>query len=93
MVSKINNFILPNMKLSYTSLKTYFECGFKFYLSRILKIDEFEETLSTKLGTIMHKYLELIAKNKKIEFEELLSLYSFKVLNLMNSCFLFISSK
>ncbi len=74
--SKINNFILPNMKLSYTSLKTYFECGFKFYLSRILKIDEFEETLSTKLGTIMHKYLELIAKNKKIEFEELLSLYS-----------------
>ncbi len=74
--TNINNFILPNMKLSYTSLKTYFECGFKFYLSRILKIDEFEDTLSTKLGTIMHKYLELVAKNKKIEFEELLSLYS-----------------
>lgn len=74
--TNINNFILPNMKLSYTSLKTYFECGFKFYLSRILKIDEFEDTLSTKLGTIMHKYLELVAKNKKIDFDELLSLYS-----------------
>lgn len=74
--TNINNFILPNMKLSYTSLKTYFECGFKFYLSRILKIDEFEDTLSTKLGTIMHKYLELVAKNKKLDFDELLSLYS-----------------
>lgn len=74
--TNINNFILPNMKLSYTSLKTYFECGFKFYLNRILKIDEFEDTLSTKLGTIMHKYLELVAKNKKIDFDELLSLYS-----------------
>lgn len=74
--TNIYNFILPNMKLSYTSLKTYFECGFKFYLSRILKIDEFEDTLSTKLGTIMHKYLELVAKNKKIDFDELLSLYS-----------------
>lgn len=74
--TNINNFILPNMKLSYTSLKTYFECGFKFYLSRILKIDEFEDTLSTKLGTIIHKYLELVAKNKKIDFDELLSLYS-----------------
>lgn len=74
--TNINNFILSNMKLSYTSLKTYFECGFKFYLSRILKIDEFEDTLSTKLGTIMHKYLELVAKNKKIDFDELLSLYS-----------------
>ena len=74
--TNINNFILPNMKLSYTSLKTYFECGFKFYLSRILKIDEFEDTLFTKLGTIMHKYLELVAKNKKIDFDELLSLYS-----------------
>ena len=74
--TNINNFILPNMKLSYTSLKTYFECGFKFYLSRILKIDEFEDTLTTKLGTIMHKYLELVAKNKKIDFDKLLSLYS-----------------
>ncbi len=48
-----------NLTLSYTNIEMYNECSFKYYLSKILKIDKYEENFKTILGTITHHILEL----------------------------------
>lgn len=45
--------------LAYTNMEMYNECAFKYYLSKILKIDIFEESFKTIIGTIVHHILEL----------------------------------
>ncbi len=48
-----------NLSLAYTNMEMYNECHFKYYLSKVLKIDKYEETFKTMLGTITHHILEL----------------------------------
>lgn len=43
--------------LSYSSMDNYFHCGFRFYLSNILKLDCFETTLQTYIGNLFHYVL------------------------------------
>lgn len=43
--------------LSYSSVDNYYICGFKYYLSNVLKIDEFEETFNTIIGKLFHYVL------------------------------------
>ncbi len=50
MLKYINN----ELTLSYSSIDNYYKCGFKYYLSNILKIDEFEETFYTIIGSLFH---------------------------------------
>ena len=45
------------IKLSYSSIKTFYECGFKYYLDNVLKLGKFEETLSQKIGNVFHHVL------------------------------------
>ena len=45
--------------LSYTNLEIYQECAFRYYVSKILHLDIFEENFKTILGSIMHHILEL----------------------------------
>lgn len=45
--------------LAYTSMEMYNECAFKYYVNKILRIDQYEETFKTILGTIAHHILEL----------------------------------
>ena len=47
-------FINNELVLSYSSIDNYYKCGFKYYLSNILKIDEFEETFYTIIGSLFH---------------------------------------
>jgi len=44
--------------ISYSSLNTFFECPFKYYVSKILKLDEFEGSVYTAIGNIMHSVIE-----------------------------------
>lgn len=46
------------LKLSYTSINQYNKCPFFYFISRVLKIGEFEETFSIKLGNLYHHILE-----------------------------------
>ena len=46
------------LELSYSKMKYYIECPFKYFLSKILKIDEFDGNFDTELGTLFHKILE-----------------------------------
>lgn len=64
------------LKHSYSSLKTYINCPFSYYLQKVLKIDPFEDTFNTKLGNIFHKVLELGLKDFSLSFDECLNIAS-----------------
>ncbi|MCQ2087127.1 MAG: PD-(D/E)XK nuclease family protein [Bacilli bacterium] len=46
------------LKFSYTSIKTYYECPFAYYLNSVLKISTFEDNFNTKFGTVAHYVFE-----------------------------------
>lgn len=52
--------VSPNdfLKLSYSSVKEYFDCPFKYYLNRILRVNIDEDTFGAKLGTLAHYIFE-----------------------------------
>lgn len=47
------------LMLAYTNMQMYNECAFKYYLSKILKIDIYEESFKTIIGNIVHHILEI----------------------------------
>ena len=58
------------LTLSYTNMEMYQECAFRYYISKILCLDIFEETFKTIIGNIMHHILELgIVKDIDISAE------------------------
>ncbi len=54
----INHILSKRTNLSYTSMSSYFACPFSYYLSYILKLNSFEDTLDISLGNIAHKIFE-----------------------------------
>lgn len=68
------------LNLSYTSLNSYNECGFKYYLTYVLKLDDYESKFPAFIGSLYHKILSLYTKynfdldtefNKYLENREL----------------------
>jgi len=58
------------LTLAYTNMEMYNECAFKYFLSKILRIDIFEESFKTIIGNITHHILELgISKDIDINVE------------------------
>ena len=55
LLAHLNN----ELTLSYTNMEMYRECAFRYYVSKILHLDIFEETFMTIIGSIMHHILEL----------------------------------
>lgn len=51
------NYLNNELTLSYSSIDNYYKCGFKYYLSNILKINIFEETFMTIIGNLFHDVL------------------------------------
>ena len=47
------------LKLSYTSLNTYNECSFKYYIKYVLKLDKYEDTFAAFIGSMYHRILQL----------------------------------
>ncbi len=61
---QINNLTFPKkLELSYTSFENYNECNFKYFVSKILKLDIFENTFSSMIGQLVHTILEQNLKN------------------------------
>ena len=46
------------VNLSTSSLTAYKECPFKYYLSRVLKLEEFEENFAAKCGSFAHEAIQ-----------------------------------
>ena len=57
------------LKVSYTSLNCYNECKFKYYLSKVLNLDEYESTFPAFIGSLYHEILSLF-KNPDFDFEK-----------------------
>ena len=57
------------LKLSYTSINTYNECKFKYYLNYVLKLNTYEDTFAAFIGSLYHKILQLY-KYPNFDFEE-----------------------
>jgi ATP-dependent helicase/DNAse subunit B len=57
---KINGYDLP-VHVSYSSLTTYLDCGWKYYLSRIVKIEE-RPTWYLVGGSAVHEATEAYDK-------------------------------
>lgn len=68
-VDSINIDKKNNYKLSYTSLNTYNECAFKYYLKYILKIDKYEDTFQAFIGSLYHEILSHMF-NTDFDFEK-----------------------
>ncbi len=58
----IKNIPYP-LNLSYTSLNTYNECRFAYYLKYVLKIDSYEDLFSSFIGSMYHNILSLYRKD------------------------------
>lgn len=58
-----NDIYLKNLpyplKLSYTSLNSYNECKFKYYIKNVLKLDDYSDTFAAFIGSMYHKILSL----------------------------------
>lgn len=72
--NKINNndylnYINNSLKLSYTSLNSYSECRFKYYIKYVLKLDPFTDTFPSYIGQMYHRILSLYKKTN-FNFEE-----------------------
>lgn len=53
---KIRNALTRNF--SYSNISTYYKCPFKFYLTNFYKLDKFEVTIDTFIGSLFHRVLE-----------------------------------
>lgn len=54
---KLFNNLKYGLTLSYTSVNSYYECSFKYYLDYILKVNKYEDTFEIVIGNIFHKIL------------------------------------
>ena len=57
--STLYEYINNKLLLSYTSMNNYYKCAFRYYIANILKLDIFEESFATYLGSIFHHILEI----------------------------------
>lgn len=57
------------LKLSYTSLNSYNECAFKYYVKYVLKLDKYEDSFAAFIGSMYHRILQLYQKTN-FDFEK-----------------------
>lgn len=59
----LNKVLNNKLNLSYSSMQSYNECSFKYYINNILKLDVYKDTFSAFIGTLFHYILEIGIKN------------------------------
>lgn len=63
----------PEIKLSYSSMNMYNQCGFKYYLSKVIGINHFEESLALKIGNLYHHVYEDYFNGNNSNIDELMA--------------------
>lgn len=56
--NKLLSIFNDGFNLSYSSMNDYYKCSFKYYLSNVLKLNIFENTFATYVGSLFHYALE-----------------------------------
>lgn len=54
---ELYEFLNKELTLSYTSINSYYECAFKYYLGNILKLNKYEDSFEITVGNIFHHIL------------------------------------
>lgn len=49
---------LQTKKFSYSTISNYYKCPFRFYLSFFYRLDKYEQTIDTFIGSLFHKVME-----------------------------------
>lgn len=65
LLEKINHKLL----LSYSTIDNYYRCGFRYYISNVLKLDKYEETFKTFIGNLFH-YVLSKALDEDFDFDK-----------------------
>ena len=60
---------LKNVSLSYSSMNSYYQCSFAYYLNSILKIDPYDSNFNNEIGTIAHDTLQLLLSKQERDFD------------------------
>lgn len=68
---KIKDKINDNITFSYSNISTYYKCPFRFYISNILKINEFEDTFEKLIGNLFHYTLEKALEDKNSDIDKI----------------------
>lgn len=68
-ITTFRKYIGNQQTLSYSSLDNFYHCKFRFYLTHILKLDKYEETFMTFIGTLFHDVLS-VAFLDNFDFEK-----------------------
>ena len=59
---------IDNLNYSYSNITEYYKCPFRFLCSKVYKIDEYESTFDSFIGSLFHKVLEeCIDSNKDVD--------------------------
>lgn len=70
----INNQLDKGLVLSYTSIDEYYQCAFRFYIRRILKINKITDEDPLIIGNLFHHVLSLL-NQKEFDYEEIINNY------------------
>ena len=65
---KIKEKLKNKLQLSYTSMNTYYQCGFRYYLDYVLKMNKYEDSFLVVVGRIFHSVLSK-AFNEHFDFD------------------------
>ena len=68
--TKISNFKLDKITLSYTSLNNYYHCSYRYYIDNILKLNIYEDSFKTYIGNLFHYVLSKIFEDNFSFLEE-----------------------
>lgn len=55
--NKLKNYLNKGLTLSYSSMNTFYQCSFRYYLDNILRVNKYEERFDAVLGSIFHEIL------------------------------------
>ena len=67
----LRNTINDTFVFSYSNISEFYECPFKFFISEILHINIFEETIDQFIGNIFHKCLEKGLDDEAVDIDEI----------------------
>ena len=73
-LNDLHKYLKNYLSLSYSSINDFFKCQFRFYISRILKLDKYEDSFDSFIGNLFHYVLSKI-DNEDFDFEKEFNYY------------------
>ena len=64
------NRVMDKLTLSYSKMQIYNKCAFRYYLTDVLKLDIFEESFSTVIGSMVHYVMEKCLSNNDMDTDK-----------------------